>query len=631
MSDIKNKKLKFAKNILVCHLYNKENTLKNIDSFSEEFHSFEIVDINKFESISPKVNIFIVEINKVEKEILQKLQKIFASYSVVHIYIFSSIYNDPLLLKSGIGLGVKNIFSSKMDKKTAINFFNIAIKKVIFDIHYHNLSYLGEQIDKIFPVLILIKQKVTFVNNSAKIFFNNENVNKIENYVIKNRDLKEIIDKKISTNVSLIVENGKKEYSEQICSFVYYPDEDKTVLSILTNENVLDNEIDRLTQNRFAFLEKLKDKVIQNNINSKEMFLTLISIDNGNKIEENYSKIEYYNFLKFFILEIDKFKNNSEKIIEWSPNLFIIVYENIDFAEMKNDIALLHNSIVESQKNNKFSPIVTTSFFSIGSKDLNAIIEFIDKVDKQDLTLNEVKKENYYEFKYLNDTLDENGQIRHLLHNCINNNIAVKLLNIYKGLCVNTESKVLKQTDEFFYLSCEKLQRYIIKIDKETIIQSPVFPYDIKAVVKFIDINKSYIILEKFKFIRNSANNRQHTRVQPTVRTPVVIKKDKFIKYGEVLDLSINSIAIRVKQVVDNSLIGSKVDLSFKLPNDKSEDGFSAININAEVKMIFQFEDFSKIVIMLNESDGTDASILRYVYLRQKELIFELRKAIKFN
>ncbi len=631
MKNIKKIKLKFANNISICHLYHKENTLKNIDSFSEKFYNFEIIDIDRFESISSKINIFIIEINNLEKKILKKIQKIVASYTISHIYLFSNIYNTPLMLKFALNLGAKNIFSSEQDEKFIVDFLNIAIKKVIFDIHYHNLSYLGEQIDKNFPVLVLIKQELTFANSSAKKFFNNKNIDKIESYIKKNKDLSNIIDRKISINIILNIENAEEEHNKQFCSFIYYPYEDKTILSILVNRNEIDGEIDKLIQSRFAFLERLKDKIIQNNLNNKEIFLTLISIDNGKKIEENYLKTEYYNFLKKFISAIDNFKNNSSKIIEWNSNLFILMYENVNFLEMKNDIALLHNNIIKNQKNNKFAPIITTSFFSIVSKDLNAVIEFINKIDKQDLTLNEAVKENYYEFKHLNDTLDENEQITHLLHNCINNNITVKLLNIYKGLCVNTESKVLKQTNEFFYLSCEKLQRYIVKIDRETIIQSPIFPHDIKAVVKFIDINKSYIILEKFKFMYNSANSRQHTRVQPTVRTPIVIKKDKFVKYGEVLDISINSIAIKIKQVIDNSLVGSKVNLSFKLPNDKREDGFSPIDIDAEVKMVFLFEDFSKIVLMMNESDGTDASILRYIYLRQKELIFELRKAIKFG
>ncbi len=624
--------LKFAKNISVCHLYDKYNNLEILDNLSDKFNKYSVIDMNGMDAMPAEANIFIVEINDLNKDALKLLQQISNRFQRSHFYIFSNIADNPVLLKFGIGIGVKNIFSSKISDEAIIKFLDKAIKKIALDIHTYNLTYLGEQIDKVYPIIIYIKEKITFVNSVAKKFFHTENNQSIEKIIKKNKDLYSYIEKKVSTNVLMMVENGNKEYSEQMCSIVYYPKEQKSILSILTNENIIDDEIAKLTQNRFIFLEKLKDKLVQNNINSKDMFLTLVSIDNGEKIKNSFSKVEYFNFLKNFILKINHFKNCPEKIVEWSQHLFIIIYENVDFAGMKNSMALFHNNIVESQKDNKFAPIITTSFFSLRNKELNTVIDFIDKIDKQDLSFSELIKEDYYEFKYLNDTLDEKEQIRHMLQNCINNNITVKLLNIYKGLCVNTDAKVLKQADGFFYLSCEKLQRYIIKIDNETIIQSPVFPYDIRAIVKFIDINKNYIIVEKFEFLKNSANNRQHTRVQPTVRIPITIKKDKFVRYGEVLDLSINAIAIKTKQEVDRSFVDTNVNLIFKLPNDKSEDGFSKIDIEATIKMIIPYEDDSyKIVTILNESDGSNANILRYVYLRQKELIIELKKAIKYG
>ena len=384
-----------------------------------------------------------------------------------------------------------------------------------------------------------------------------------------------------------------------------------------------------MTQNRFVFIEKLKDKIVQANISNKEFYIVIVSVDNGENLQNVYTRAEYYNFLKEFLMNLNNFKENNEKIVEWNKNLFVLLYEGIDFEGIKNFTSILHNNIIESQKESKFSPIITTSFFSISNKDLNSIIEFIDKVDNNTLTMEEIVRENYFEYKFLNDKVDEKEQINHILHNCINNKIPVKLLNIYKGLCVNTESKILKYSNGFFYISCEKLQRYIIKIDNETIIQSPTFPHDIRAIVKFIDINKSYIAVEKFEFLKNSANNRQHTRVQPTVRIPITIKKGHFVKNGEIMDLSINSIAMKVKQNIDKTIEGTVVKAVFKLPNRKREDGYSLVEVDATVLMVLKLEDYTKVVLKLNEEDGTDSDILQYVFTRQKELVMELKRAIK--
>jgi len=432
-----------------------------------------------------------------------------------------------------------------------------------------------------------------------------------------------------SLNAKLLIENGQKEFQEQFCSIVYNKKENKTILSILQNENMLNSTIEELTQNRFGFIEKLKDKIVQASVSEKDFYMVLVSVDNGKNLQNIYSKLEYYDFLKEFLIGLNNFKENSEKIVEWSKSLFILLYEGMDFEAIKNYTSILHNNIIESQKNSKFSPIVTTSFFSILNKDLNSIIEFIDKVDTNTLTMEEVVKENYFEYKFLNDKLDNKEQIEHILNNCINNKIPVKLLNIYKGLCVNTESQVLKYSNGFFYISCEKLQRYIIKINNETVIQSPIFPYDIRAIVKFIDINKAYIVVEKFEFLKNSANNRQYTRVQPTVRIPIAVKKGNFVKNGEIIDLSTNSIAIKIKQNIDKTMEGSIVHATFKLPNEKREDGLSFVNIDASILMVIKMENFTKLVLKLNEEEGTNSDVLQYVFTRQKELVMELKKAIK--
>ncbi len=342
-----------------------------------------------------------------------------------------------------------------------------------------------------------------------------------------------------------------------------------------------------------------------------------------------YPKVEYYNFLKEFLIKLNSFKESGEKIVEWNKNLFILLYEDMDFEGIKNFTYVLHNNIIESQKDSKFSPIITTSFFSILNKDLNSVIKFIDKVDNHTLTSEEIVRENYFEYKFLDDKVDEKEQIKHILYNCINNKIPVKLLNIYKGLCVNTESRVLKHSNGYFYMSCEKLQMYIIKDNNETIIQSPTFPYDIRAKVKFMDIEKSYIAIEKFEFLKNSANNRQNTRVQPTVRIPITIKKGNFVKNGEIIDISINSIAMKIKQDIDKTIEGSVVKAIFKLPNQKSEDGYSLVEIDVTIFSVLQFEDFTKIILKLDEEHGTNSDILQYVFTRQKELVLELKRAIK--
>ena len=620
---------KITKNIFVCHIYNGNNKLEILDYYSDNFLQYDIINIKDSSFTIPKAHIFILEFENISKELLKFIQKLTLSHNLSHIYLFTDMDTNSSVLKFSLKFGIKNVYSINVNEDFIKDFFNKSVKKAALDIHKANVSYLGEQIDEVYPILIFEKKRLTYINSGAKKFYNSDNLGFIEKKIRKNNKLYSLLIDGKSLNVKLLIENSKKEHKELYCSIIYNEKEHKTIFSILDNNSFIDDSVEHLTQNRFGFIEKLKDKIIQANISNQEVYIVIVSIDNGEKLENVYSKVEYYNFLKEFLVKLNNFKENDEKIIEWNKNMFILLYKGIDLKGIKNFTSMLHNNIIESQKESKFLPIITTSFLSISNKDLNSIIDFIDKIDNNTLTIEETTKENYFEYKSLNDKIDEKEQINHILHNCINNKIPVKLLNIYKGLCVNTESKILKYSNGFFYISCEKLQRYIIKIDNETIIQSPLFPHDIRAIVKFIDINKAYIAVEKFEFLKNSANNRQNARVQPTVRIPITIKKDNFIKNGEIIDLSINSIAIKVKQNIDKTIENSTVKAIFKLPNKKREDGYSLIEVDATILIILKMEDYTKVVLKLNEEDGANSDILEYVFTRQKELVIELKKVIK--
>jgi hypothetical protein len=186
--------------------------------------------------------------------------------------------------------------------------------------------------------------------------------------------------------------------------------------------------------------------------------------------------------------------------------------------------------------------------------------------------------------------------------------------------------------DNNYQISCENLQGYAMQLEGETVLQAPNFPKDIKAEIAMVDIKRAVVIIKNLKFMQNSANNRQHTRVQTSVRTPVLIKyAQRSSAQGDILDISVNSIAIKVgKSFKDEDMLNQKVKLNFSLPNEQGENGYVIMNIEAKVTYIGQKSDYTKIVVMIeNLPQPYDDYLLRYMYQRQKELIFEIRKATK--
>ncbi len=257
---------KITKNISVCHIYSEDNRLKLLDSYADNFLRYDIVDIKDKTFTMPKAHIFILEFEKINNELLKYIQKLILNNSFAHFYLFTDMDTNTSVLKFSIRFGIKNLFSLKIDKAFAKEFFSKSVKKVALDIHSANISYLGKQIDKAYPILIFENRRLSYINSAAKEFYNSDNLETIEQIIKKNKELYSLLNEKKPLNLRLLLEDGQKEYVEVYCSITYNQNEHKTVLSIFENETLIDNSIEELTQNRFGFIEKLKDKIVQSNI-----------------------------------------------------------------------------------------------------------------------------------------------------------------------------------------------------------------------------------------------------------------------------------------------------------------------------------------------------------------------------
>ncbi|WP_294961758.1 PilZ domain-containing protein [Sulfurimonas sp.] len=214
-----------------------------------------------------------------------------------------------------------------------------------------------------------------------------------------------------------------------------------------------------------------------------------------------------------------------------------------------------------------------------------------------------------------------------LLQGTFTNKTPMKLLNIYKGLCLNTSSKIMKKTEQEIYVTYEQLQGTVMNFEKETILQSSSFSKDIVADVKYIDSKKKIALLKNFHFVQGSANARKYSRVTCSQRTPISIVLEKGTLNGEVLDISMNSIAIKTRMHPNiESLKNMQVSLKFTLPMKNSEEGYMSIMLAAEVMFTLCDEKFCKVVVNLFEDQVYEAVLMEYVYDRQKEIIVELKK-----
>ncbi|MDD3463516.1 MAG: diguanylate cyclase [Sulfurospirillaceae bacterium] len=380
----------------------------------------------------------------------------------------------------------------------------------------------------------------------------------------------------------------------------------------------------------FDFIEILKDKLAQDVFGSQKLSLITIDIENFEKLNKAYGPEKIYDWLKNFTKRLETFKNSTNFFTRWNSKLFVFLCEDIEFEEIKEQTQYIHQELIESDINGLIAPVITSYSILLDGQDLNTTIQIIEKIDAKRIDGNNFKKNHFFAISYLDNITDENEKILHLLKNSFSNKSPIKLLNIYKGLCINTNSEVLKITNNGCVVKCETLQGYSMQIEGETVLQTLNYKKDIKATVVHVDIKKSLAILSNLKFLSTSANNRQHTRVQTNIRTPILIKHQRTSLQGEIIDISINSIAIKLSFFPKEHLLGSLVKLYFSLPDDSIEEGVATMEIDVIITHVLNFNEGAKVVTMLQKLEKPyDEYLLRYMYSRQKELILEVKKATK--
>jgi len=127
--------------------------------------------------------------------------------------------------------------------------------------------------------------------------------------------------------------------------------------------------------------------------------------------------------------------------------------------------------------------------------------------------------------------------------------------------------------------------------------------------------------------VQGSANARKYSRVTCSQRTPITISHGGGTLSGEILDISMNSIAIKTRLYSRiDSLKVTRVTLNFTLPINSAEDGYMKLKLTAKVIFITCDDEFCKVVVNLDGDQASESVLMEYVYSRQKEVIVELRK-----
>lgn len=616
----------------IAHLYFDEEKLTILSRAKKEHTSFQSFDLAKDLKTISMADILFIEIGEISKDKLKLLVSLFAKHKPIIAYIFADDVENRLLLKFALHFGITDVLPLKNEENLLFSIFSKNANKLDDKLYTFQKIELEKKIEHFFPFLVFQGETLTYANAKAKMLYETNDLAALQVKLNRDEELCEALKADEDAQGSIVIETASADKEVYLCVIKSFPQSSEKIVTLINYDPESESKNCSSILNRFDFVDNLKDRLAQQSVTKAPISLVFINISNLDKLSKTFTSTTLYDAFKNLMLKLFQLKEENQDVIQWSPNLYILMGEERSFEHACEQTKHLQQELIRATINEKITPIILTSAFHVESDDLNIVIDYIEKINTKTLLPHDIEKIKYFELDYLDNVIEEQEQITYLMHNCVNNKIPIKLLNIYKGLCINTTSFVQKMAEDSYQMSCENLQGYAMQIEKETVLQAPNFPKDIKAEVSLVDIKRSFVVIKNLSFMPSSANSRQHTRVQTSIRTPVLIKyAQRSSAQGDILDISVTSIAMKVgKSFREEEMLNQKVRLNFSLPNEEGENGYVIMDIEAKVTYISQKDDATKIVVLLgNLPKPYDDYLLRYMYNRQKELIFEIKKATK--
>ena len=408
-------------------------------------------------------------------------------------------------------------------------------------------------------------------------------------------------------------------------------DTDKVIQNIISDLETLNTttnipEISEKKEiiSRVKFLDLIKQELNYRDNNKVCLSAITVSFQNLNELLIDLTMLELEEQINNIIDYMYTLFEDEISFVQLDKDFYVILFRDLEFEEAKELSEEFHNAVLDNMSHDEYKFFIDIFVLGLDSLGLSEIISTLNNIKLKNLSYKQTQSD-YIEHTSKNQNIISEEDV---INDAFTNKAQVKLLNIYNGLVISTPSKIIKQTDDSIYVAFEQLQGVVMNIEQETILQSSTFLQDILATIKVINLKKKIAVLENFRFLSTNANSRKYARVTTSSNIAIAIHIDQTSVSGQILDLSIKSVAIKTKLTQRVSdMKGRNIKLTFNIPNYRFDDGYVQLQIDAKVIAVIDNNDEScKVVCDIDENQDGESIIKEYVYDRQKELIIEVKK-----
>ncbi|DAB35456.1 MAG TPA: pilus assembly protein PilZ [Sulfurospirillum sp. UBA12182] len=200
---------------------------------------------------------------------------------------------------------------------------------------------------------------------------------------------------------------------------------------------------------------------------------------------------------------------------------------------------------------------------------------------------------------------------------------SVQFFNLYKGVPISHEAEIVDIDGEEVVFKTTSIQEIAMKIDDNAyILKDDVFGKHIKADIVYNNFSNNTVVLNNFTYLLNMpASQREFIRVHPDISAIVKMSEDsQNLTQGKLFDLSINGLGV-VSEDNNGLFAGAKIEIEFELLIGKKKEKIQSIG---EILNIIEYKDSYRYCIKIFPTPEEENSIVRYVNLREKEIIKNL-------
>ncbi|MGM0533174.1 MAG: diguanylate cyclase domain-containing protein [Campylobacterota bacterium] len=543
------------------------------------------------------------------------------------VAVFTPFYNNLTFLKNALRYNVSFVENDRLESSALQKVFALIDKKALAVYEKQLQVKRHEMITnaKLQALIMLKHNKPVFINNYAKELLGIESKEEFaRQYMEQNTPLLEVLFGKQSQKLLEIdvAKSGSQTFlgSSSIQN-------DSVIAALVPIPSALFQNKDSMLE-RIGFIEELKNAIAHLQVATQNSFcIVMASLSNFDSIRDQNGSYETFEFSKQIGRYIQQSVDNSALLASWQAGGFVLLVENRKKAAIDETLQALNNTIGEEVFADKIIPFLQFASISIDSqKDVNKTINIIDTFFSDGLSAEQARQYDYFQLSQISEAMDDTQKIYRYLSNIMYNNAPLKLLNIYKGVHISTTAFISKIENNHIYAEVKNVQLYAMQVEKSTVIQSVNLPKDLEVEVVHIDLKKSLAIFTYPRLLEYSANNRETTRVQSDFRFPAKIKQDRVVHSGEILDLSIKSIAVKLPKAASQQFERGDVWVLFRIPIESMDEGF----FNAQIEgNLIKFEEvderYVKAVIIFELDEPDESYLLEYIYNRQKEIIKEIK------